>query len=494
MGILSLMVVSCSKKEDLDPPTDTNTPPTMQGRTFEVNEDISDTHIIGTMDANDSDNDLLEFSIGTDDDNLFDITTDGKLSLISGKSLDYSTKTSHAFTVEVSDGADNVSANVVVIVKAVNQSPQLEGQSFEVAENIGDMDVIGTVVAMDDDDLTFEIKQNDGYSINEPLFAISADGQLTLIEGVSLDYETAHEFGIIVTASDGENIVEAWMYITVTDVPEAHPDDKNAFVTTWETTTDNEEIAIGLFYEFSYDYQINWGDGNIETSTNENLDKTITHTYETAGTYTVSIVGTFPYINMQEETATPLSLQSIDQWGSIEWKTMAGAFKGCINMVYNATDIPDLSQVESMVSMFYGATSFNGDIGGWDLGNTVDNISGMFEGATSFNQDISGWDVSLVSFMGNLFNGASSFNQNLENWQVLSLKNSISFVGSGMSAQNYSSTIIGWAAQQVNQNVQVFASDINYCDDYDSIDAWNTLSNPNIFNWTVQHAGYVSCQ
>jgi surface protein len=197
---------------------------------------------------------------------------------------------------------------------------------------------------------------------------------------------------------------------------------------------------------------------------------------------------------MQEETATPLSLQSIDQWGSIEWKTMAGAFKGCINMVYNATDIPDLSQVESMVSMFYGATSFNGDIGGWDLGNTVDNISGMFEGATSFNQDISGWDVSLVSFMGNLFNGASSFNQNLENWQVLSLKNSISFVGSGMSAQNYSSTIIGWAAQQVNQNVQVFASDINYCDDYDSIDAWNTLSNPNIFNWTVQHAGYVSCQ
>jgi surface protein len=515
MGILSLMVVSCSKKEDLDPPTDTNTPPTMQGRTFEVNEDISDTHIIGTMDANDSDNDLLEFSIGTDDDNLFDITTDGKLSLISGKSLDYSTKTSHAFTVEVSDGADNVSANVVVIVKAVNQSPQLEGQSFEVAENIGDMDVIGTVVAMDDDDLTFEIKQNDGYSINEPLFAISADGQLTLIEGVSLDYETAHEFGIIVTASDGENIVEAWMYITVTDVPEAHPDDKNAFVTTWETTTDNEEIAIGLFYEFSYDYQINWGDGNIETSTNENLDKTITHTYETAGTYTVSIVGTFPYINMQEETATPLSLQSIDQWGSIEWETMAGAFKGCINMVYKATDSPNLEKVIITSQMFAYCSSFNGDLSTWDVSGVL-NMSGMFRGTTSFvdgniggwitnevlymstmfansafNGDISNWNVSKVIQMPEMFINAINFNQDLSGWNIESVETMYNMLStSGLDQDNYSKTLIGWSAQQnVPADVTLGSHELVFCGQ-EAIDARNELINT--YGWQI--SGDSECQ
>ena len=45
--------------------------------------------------------------------------------------------------------------------------------------------------------------------------------------------------------------------------------------------------------------------------------------------------------------------------------------------------------------MFDKATSFNQDIGTWDVGN-VSNMRAMFYRATSFNQDIENWNVSSV--------------------------------------------------------------------------------------------------
>ena len=45
----------------------------------------------------------------------------------------------------------------------------------------------------------------------------------------------------------------------------------------------------------------------------------------------------------------------------------AGAFTGASNMVYHAVDTPDLSGVTSMNSMFAFASSFDGDLSGWDV-------------------------------------------------------------------------------------------------------------------------------
>ena len=76
--------------------------------------------------------------------------------------------------------------------------------------------------------------------------------------------------------------------------------------------------------------------------------------------------------------------QSAFDFWTTTWTTMDRAFYGARNMVYNATDSPDLSTVTDMFSMFRGASSFNGDLSSWDV-SSVDNMVRMFRGAMSLH-------------------------------------------------------------------------------------------------------------
>jgi surface protein len=214
------------------------------------------------------------------------------------------------------------------------------------------------------------------------------------------------------------------------------------FITTWQTTSANETIQIPTGgSSIGYDFVIDWGDGTIESYAGSDPDPS--HRYEEAGTYTVSITGSFA--RLRNEVPNP-KLQSIEQWGTIRWESMAWAFRGFENLVLNATDAPDLTEVTSMNSMFYGASSFNGDIGGWDVSNVVD-MSWMFREASSFNQDIGGWNVSGVIDMVLMFSGATSFNGNIGEWNV---SNVVDMSSMFSGASSFNQNIGDWDVSSVS--------------------------------------------
>ncbi len=173
------------------------------------------------------------------------------------------------------------------------------------------------------------------------------------------------------------------------------------------------ELNDGYPDYLTYDFNIDWGDGQYDN----NVSTEITHTYLNPGIYTVAIIGDFPAFFHNSSNRDNHKLISMEQWGNQVWQSMNQAFYYCENMEYNATDIPNLSQVENMSRMFSSCDLFNGNIDNWDVSN-VTNMSSVFLGANSFNQPLNNWNISNVTNISAMFLGANSFNQPLDNWNT----------------------------------------------------------------------------
>lgn len=446
-----------------------NKSPVMENQEFSVEQTITDTDEIGQIQATDPEGDELTFNIVANDNNLFYITEKGILTLAEGKSLDFESATEHEITIGASDGSTITEVKVTINVlegDPDNQSPVMEDQEFVVSESITNADEIGQVVATDPDNdtLTFSIADSE-------LFDISDAGVLTLAEGKALDYETETSHSLTVSATDGEETVEATITITVQNVIDSMVEDPTSFITTWQTEANGEEIGFYISVDYEYNFTVDWGDGIVETiDINEVPDSfSIQHEYETAGTYTVAIQGQIPYFSIvNADQGFESRLLSIEQWGKIEWENFEATFAQCSNMVYNAMDLPDLTKVQNVIAMFLDATSFNGDISGWNTAN-IKSMTFMFDGAVSFDQDLGSWDISSVIMMENMFDD------------------------SNMSPLNFSNTLIGWAAQGVKSNIILGAEGLYLClDDDDGINAFITLTNaPN--NWAIISDGVKPC-
>jgi surface protein len=194
------------------------------------------------------------------------------------------------------------------------------------------------------------------------------------------------------------------------------------FITTWKTDnlgeSDYNQLIISTKGD-GYNYNIDCDNDGIYEGENQKGDF-ICEYYE-AGIATVVITGDFPRIYFYFGTDRKKIL-SVEQWGDGKWESMENAFWGCVNLVVNATDSPDLSKVESMDNMFWGAESFSSDISSWDV-SKVKSMIHLFRNAKSFNSDISSWDVSKVENMEAMFYGVESFNQDLSSWSVDNVTN-----------------------------------------------------------------------
>ena len=147
-----------------------------------------------------------------------------------------------------------------------------------------------------------------------------------------------------------------------------------------------------------------------------------------------------------------------------------------------------MSNVVSTYYMFNGASSFNKDIGNWNLSNDT-TMMYMFKYASSFNQDISNWNVSNVTTMNNMFYKASSFDQNIGNWDISNVTNmGFMFSNVTLSTQNYDSLLIGWSQQTVQAGISFDGGESKYSCDIDYYR--NILTNsPN--NWSISDGGSI---
>ena len=241
--------------------------------------------------------------------------------------------------------------------------------------------------------------------------------------------------------------------------------------------------------EYRYNYNVDCDSDGINEA--EGVSRNYTCNYITPGIYTISISGTFPQIefiaNCEHTRPDYYRVISLEQWGTIAWKSMRYSFISTKNMLGNALDTPDLSSVEDMSWMFRHS-NFNQNISNWDVSN-IKNMRGMFM-QSAFTEILSNWDVSSVTNMSEMFYD-TNFNQNISRWNVSSVTNMVGM----FSTSTFNQDIGDWDVSNVTNMSAMFSKNEAFNHD---IGDWvvssvtnmsqlfrNGIFNQDISNWNV---------
>ena len=264
---------------------------------------------------------------------------------------------------------------------------------------------------------------------------------------------------------------------------------KRPFVFEAKTTAPTETFALPLEASGTYDFIVDWGDGNSDHITTWN-DAAVTHTYASAGTHTVSISGTIQgwrFNNVGNKT----KIYDIKSWGSLRLGNSGGYFYGCSNLTVSATDVLDLTGTITFLTAFYGCSSLTTlrvndwdtsaiitfsnafglcssltvfDVSAWDT-SAVTSFPYAFYGCSSLTVfDVSAWDTSAVTDFSSTFYGCSSLTTlAANNWDITSATTMAGILTNvTLTTANYSDILIAFEAQAVKNNVLLHGGNSKY--------------------------------
>lgn len=245
--------------------------------------------------------------------------------------------------------------------------------------------------------------------------------------------------------------------------------DPTAFITVWKTDntgtviSSHNQIKLPLYPLGTFDFTVDWGDGSQENITSYNQAET-THTYASAGTYTVTIQGQIEGFGFSQTGKDNSKLIDVLQWGNVKLHNATKQFYSCDNLIgFSATDTLDVSNVTNMTKMFQAAEVFNADLSSWDVSNVTD-MTEMFFQAKVFNGDLSTWDVSNVTDMSAMFRSAEAFSGDLSSWNVSNVTDMSSMFTEAFA---FSSNLSSWDVSNVIEmgamfnRATVFESDLS---------------------------------
>ena len=176
----------------------------------------------------------------------------------------------------------------------------------------------------------------------------------------------------------------------------------DAFTFDVEIPQDGNTFSLPLDSSSTINSTVDWGDSSSDTITSFDQAES-THTYATAGTYTIKMLGTvngWAFNNAGDR----LLIRDISRWGVFDWSRKS-AFWGCAGLTVSALDRP-LITADEFFAEFGGCTALTEipSLGNWDI-SSLTKIQYMFYQSPNITSiDVSGWDVSNVTIFSNMFN------------------------------------------------------------------------------------------
>jgi len=240
---------------------------------------------------------------------------------------------------------------------------------------------------------------------------------------------------------------------------------QNFFTTQWTTTSTFETITLPYSNGGTYSGTIDWGDGNTDVN-----DGTVTtHTYATAGTYTVVIDGAITEWNFSN-TFSGGNITSVVHWGQLQLGTNSGSyFSDCPNLdLSSVSDVLDLTGMSDLTYMFGFCTSL-----------------------TDINR-IGEWNTSGITTMNAMFQGCDQINFNIGTWDVAAVTNFSDFMDSAtptFSTTNLDAIYSGWSTQAVQPNLIITFGTAQYTTPGGGLGKLALEVAPNF--WTITDGGHI---
>lgn len=197
-----------------------NTAPEIDDQSFATDENPLNDAIIGQVEASDTDDDELTYSIVSgNEDGAFSLSSSGELTIADSTLFNFENLTSYSLTVEVDDSKESSEAVVTVNISDINDTPTIDDQAFNLTENPSNGMEIGQIVASDEDEDELSFSLSSGNE--NDAFALSSSGLLSVQDSTFFNFESTTSISLIVAVGDGELTASANITVNLEEANDA---------------------------------------------------------------------------------------------------------------------------------------------------------------------------------------------------------------------------------------------------------------------------------